>query len=64
MTESSILEIKVFLLCDFTKEHDTEILLIHVTFHLRDQDKLVRTSRNNRSSWKKFEPRTLLKLSV
>lgn len=64
MAESSVLEIKVHLLCKFTKESDTEILLIHITFHLRDQDKLVRTSGNNGSSWKKFEPRTFLKLSV
>lgn len=27
MTESSILEIKVYLLCEFTKERYTEILL-------------------------------------
>lgn len=62
MTEYSVLEIKVSLLCYFMKF--TGILLIHVTLHLRDKDKLAGTSGNYTSSWKKFELRTFLKLSV
>lgn len=63
-TKSSVLEIRVRLLCEFIKDCDTEILLIHITFHPREQDRFVTTSGNNRSSWKKFDPRTFLKLPI
>lgn len=63
-TKSCVLEIRVRLLCEFIKDCDTEILLIHITFHPREQDKLVTTSGNNRSSWKKFDPRAFLKLPI
>jgi len=33
MIESSILKLGICLLPEHTKEHDTEILLIHVVFH-------------------------------
>lgn len=50
MTGSSILEIVVHLLSEFTKKHDPEILLTYVTFHPPNEDKFMRTSGNSRNS--------------
>lgn len=50
MTVFSILEIKVYLLYEFTKKHDPEILLVYVRYHATNQDQFMRTSGNSRNS--------------